>query len=107
MVIVTKAQSFTTFFTFHGGDGATPQNVKLAQGVDGAFYGTTVNGGETGGAYCGHVGCGTLFRITSGAELASLRVTPNSGFRPSVGLVLATNGKFYGTTDVGGRTVLT
>jgi uncharacterized repeat protein (TIGR03803 family) len=72
----------------------------LIQGTDGNLYGTTESGGANG--------CGTVFKITaSGAEtvLYSFCAQNHStmdGYAPYAGLVQATNGDFYGTTDLGG-----
>jgi uncharacterized repeat protein (TIGR03803 family) len=53
---ITAKGTFTSLYSFSGGnDGSTPQAV-LVQGRDGNFYGTTFNGG-VGGA-------GTVFRLT-------------------------------------------
>jgi len=74
----------------------------LAQGADGNFYGTTEGGGPNG--------WGTVFQITpSGSELTILHSfsscdsgCPNGNY-PEAGLVLATNGNFYGTTFESGN----
>ena len=76
----------------------------LAQGADGNFYGTTEGGGPNG--------WGTVFQITpSGSELTILHSfsscdsgCPNGNY-PEAGLVLATNGNFYGTTFESGNGV--
>ena len=41
----------------------------LVQGTDGKFYGTTFEGGNN--TYC-VLGCGTVFKITSGGVLTTL-----------------------------------
>jgi len=71
----------------------------LIQATDGNLYGTT----EFGGAY----GYGTLFKITPSGTLTTLHnfcnlnaspSCPDGGF-PIMGLVQATNGDLYGTTQ--------
>jgi uncharacterized repeat protein (TIGR03803 family) len=93
-----RAQTLTTLFSFDGNDGETPFSA-LVQGTDGDFYGTT----NSGGAHRG----GTVFRISSTSALKTLynfcsRSNCSDGFRPAAGLVLASNGDFYGTTADGG-----
>ncbi len=98
---------FTTLavFTGAGGSGADPEYGSLVQGVDGNFYGTTSQGGENGGS------AGEVFKITPGGTLTTLysfcsqinsEGTCIDGVNPYGGLVVATNGNFYGTTENGG-----
>jgi uncharacterized repeat protein (TIGR03803 family) len=92
--VSSPAQTFTTLHTFDITDGAFP-NGTLVQGLDGNFYGTTVNGGRQ---VC-NVGCGTVFKITPQGVVATLhRFVVTDGAYPQAGLVLATNGNFYGST---------
>lgn len=98
--VVSSAQVFTRLSSFHGGNGAFPLEESLAQGFDGAFYGTTRLGGSEGN--CGQSGCGILFRITSEGILTTVRLVPAEGANPFAGLTPATNGKFYGTAEYGG-----
>ena len=94
------AQTFTTLLNFELSDGAGPWYMSLAQGLDGNFYGTTAYGGSRTG--CESSRCGTVFRITPGGILTSLHLTPAGGSTPFAGLMLATNGNFYGTAGSGG-----
>jgi uncharacterized repeat protein (TIGR03803 family) len=84
-------------------DGIAPQG-PLIQGDDGAFYGTTVSGGQ--GRCGGFFGCGTVYRITSAGALTILYTFATSsisdGYGPSPFLTLARDGNFYGTTGSGG-----
>lgn len=90
--IAAPAQVFTTLASFNGNNGAYPGYGSLIQGIDGAFYGTTAQGGISG--------LGTAFRITPGGALTSINCS--DGDSPSAGLVLATDRNFYGTTTFGG-----
>jgi uncharacterized repeat protein (TIGR03803 family) len=101
LTIKAPSQTFTNLITFDGTDGEFPA-ASLIQGIDGNFYGTTLKGG----AYNG----GTVFKITPGGKFATLYsfcANPGAncpdGSNPG-GLVLATNGMFYGTTQYGGTT---
>ncbi|MGZ4974307.1 MAG: choice-of-anchor tandem repeat GloVer-containing protein, partial [Limisphaerales bacterium] len=66
----------------------------LVRGNDGNFYGTSYNGGQ---------GYGTVFRVTPQGVLTTL-VSFNSanGSSPQAGMMLASDGNFYGTTMWGG-----
>lgn len=97
--VAAPAQIFTTLASFDSSDGADPEFGALVQGRDGNFYGTTYVGGT--------IGDGTVFRVTPTGALKSLysfcsvpRCT--DGFLTWSGLVLATDGIFYGTTFQGG-----
>ena len=95
--IGSPAQTFKTLVSFNGTDGQSPE--PLVQGLDGNFYGTTVNGGANN--------WGTIFKITPAGTLTTLYSfcsLPNctDGGIPNGGLVQATNGNFYGTTNYGG-----
>lgn len=98
--IASPAQTFTILHSFNGTDGTMP--TRLAQGIDGNFYGTTAYGG---GGSCGWglVGCGTAFRITpSGTLTTGPSFRGNNGGTPHRGLVQGTDGNFYGITAFGG-----
>ncbi len=80
-------------------DGSIPLG-RLVLGTNGKLYGTTSSGGPNNG--------GTAFSIsTSGGGYTVLhKFTGNlgggDGGNPLAGLVLASDGNFYGTTEVGG-----
>jgi len=103
--VAAHAQVFTTLITFDGTNGALPFSMSFVQGADGNFYGTT---GEGGSDKCGSgQGCGTVFEIDRTGNLTTTHVfctRPNctDGANPIGGLVLATDGNFYGATDIGG-----
>jgi uncharacterized repeat protein (TIGR03803 family) len=78
-------------------DGANPA-AGLIQATDGHLYGTT----ESGGSY----GYGTVFKITLSGTLTMLysfcsQSNCTDGYFPVAGLVQATDGNFYGTTQYG------
>lgn len=99
---VSKTGKFSTLYSFctqaSCGDGDGPL-AGLIQATDGDLYGTT--GG--GGAY----GDGTIFKITMTGKLTTLhsfcaQANCTDGATPVGGVVLDTNGVFYGTTSTGG-----
>ena len=95
--------TLTTLHSFDVTDGAYP-TAGLVQATDGNFYGTTdVGGAHNSCSGVGTVGCGTVFKITSGGALTTLfSFDGTDGFTPYGTLVQATNGSFYGTTYAGG-----
>ncbi len=97
--IVSPAQTFNTLLSFNGSDGELPTRAPLVQGLDGNLYGTTYGGGAHGN--------GTVFKVTPAGTLTTLysfcaQTNCTDGASPEAGLVLATNGYFYGTTFSGG-----
>jgi uncharacterized repeat protein (TIGR03803 family) len=115
---ITPTGALTTLYSFcsqtNCTDGANPA-AKLVQASDGNFYGTTASGGNgygtTGVMITGAPFVGTVFRITPTGELTKLysfcAVTDGDddcfdGELPAAGLIQATNGLFYGTTESGG-----
>jgi uncharacterized repeat protein (TIGR03803 family) len=83
----------------------------IVEGTDGNFYGTTWQGGGNSGHYCynGDAGCGTLYSITKTGALTTVysfcqQSGCADGYRPLGGLMQATNGLIYGTTQYGGDT---
>jgi uncharacterized repeat protein (TIGR03803 family) len=102
---ITPAGMLTAIYSFCAQTGCTDGEhpaAGLVQATDGNFYGTTTYGGANGG--------GTVFKITRAGALTTLysfcAVLLNGfcmdGSGPYAGLVLATNGNLYGTTEVGG-----
>ena len=91
--MLTPAGVLTTLYNFTGeSDGGNPA-CRLVEGADGNFYGTTP-GGDGSAIY------GTVFQVTpAGAFTTLYRFTNGSdGAYPSAGLVLGSDGNFYGTT---------
>jgi uncharacterized repeat protein (TIGR03803 family) len=78
-----------------GGDGAEPYGA-LVRGADGNFYGTTRDGGA--------LNFGTVFRMAPNGAYAVLYQFAGGydGGHPLAGLVLGTDGSFYGTTPITG-----
>jgi uncharacterized repeat protein (TIGR03803 family) len=106
---ITPSGAFTLLYKFCDigaciSNGFDPHG--LIQATDGNFYGTTSAGGTNNG--CGsNQGCGTVFRITpSGVISALYSFCPETGcvdgMDPDGAMTQATNGKFYGTTLLGG-----
>ena len=96
-----SAQTFSVITDFNGADGSDPSYANLLQGLDGDLYGTTF----TGGAHL----YGTVFKVTPTGTLTTIysfcsqgggMCTDGSG--PLAGLILGTDGNFYGITTWGG-----
>ena len=90
---------YTVLHRFPGmsGDGLEPW-AGLAEGRDGALYGTTLQGGTKN--------AGTVFKLNkdgSGyAVLRSFFATETDGATPMAGLLAGSDGALYSTTDGGG-----
>jgi uncharacterized repeat protein (TIGR03803 family) len=79
---------------------------SLTQGRDGNLYGVAAQGGNPA-CTLGLAGCGTLFKITLAGAFTKLytfcsRTNCSDGTDPMV-LVQATDGNFYGLTQLGGN----
>jgi uncharacterized repeat protein (TIGR03803 family) len=103
---ITPQGVLTTLYSFcaqpNCTDGVGPE-AGLVQAPGGNFYGTT----QFGGSGCSAPGCGTAFEITPEGNLTTLYsfcalAGCLDGSQPSATLVLATDGKLYGTTQFGG-----
>jgi uncharacterized repeat protein (TIGR03803 family) len=90
---LTSSGTFTSLFIFDGTHGQNPF-APLIQGSDGNFYGTTKNGGASN--------LGTVFKITPIGSITVLHsfAGTTDGAGPVGGLVLASDGNFYGTTSM-------
>jgi uncharacterized repeat protein (TIGR03803 family) len=94
---VTPGGVITPLLDFNGFDGQYPYG-QLVQYTNGNFYGTTSQGGTAGGQ-------GTIFEISpTGVESVLHSFDGADGYFLVAGLVLATDGNFYGTTQQGGTT---
>jgi uncharacterized repeat protein (TIGR03803 family) len=101
------AQTFNTLASFDATDGTGPTG-SLVQGLDGNFYGIT----SGGGAPCAlsNAGCGTVFKVTLTGEITTLHSfcaqpatsCTDDGFNPQFGLIVGTDGNFYGVTEADG-----
>ena len=91
---ITPGGVFTTLHSFYSTDG-NYLVAALVQATDGDFYGTTDGGGTNNN--------GTIFKITSAGTLTTLHSFDDNteGAGPLGGLVQASNGNFYGTTEYG------
>ena len=105
---MTLAGNLTVLHSFNiAVEGASPY-AALIQGPIGNFYGTTYRGGVS--VNCSGVvvyGCGTAFSMTPTGTVQTFYTfctngTCLDGVYPYGGLVLATDGNFYGTTANGG-----
>lgn len=92
---ITPSGKLTVLYNFDNTHGQSP-NSPLMQASDGNFYGTTSGGGTQN-----H---GVIFKITAAGKLTvlhNLNGTTDGG-SPEAGLAQATDGNFYGTTNLGG-----
>jgi uncharacterized repeat protein (TIGR03803 family) len=94
------AQTLTTLASFDGTNGAGPI-AGLVQGAGGRLYGTTIGGGTAFE--------GTVFEIDPMGKLTTLQNFCakqsrgcKDGAGPYAGLIQATDGDLYGTTEEGG-----
>ena len=92
---VSTTGVLTSLYDFNVTHGSEPFG-SLALNLDGNFYGTTGGGGINGN--------GTVFRVTPTGKLTTLFSFNYyvNGAGPFAGLVLGTDGNFYGTTTSGG-----
>jgi uncharacterized repeat protein (TIGR03803 family) len=102
----SSAQTFKTLYNFcsvtntagYCTDGQNPETT-LVQGANGNLYGTTFYGGP--GNY------GTVFQVTTSGKLTTIYnfcslASCADGTQPQGGLLLASNGSFYGVANQGG-----
>jgi uncharacterized repeat protein (TIGR03803 family) len=96
---MSPSGSLTNLHSFGGSDGRYPY-AGLVRGTDGNFYGTTASGGTSGTN-------GTVYRISPSGDFTNLySFSGMDGSRPYAGLTQGSDGKFYGTTALGGTTGL-
>jgi uncharacterized repeat protein (TIGR03803 family) len=99
---ITASGTLTTLYTFCSEGGCPPYigiYSTLVQATDGNLYGTDFAGGPDG--------FGTIFKITPNGTLTTIynfcsQNACSDGDAPLAGLIQATDGNLYGTTDVGG-----
>jgi len=99
---ITPSGTLTTLHSFCAltacADGQDPAG-GLVRTANGDIYGTTVGGGVNFG--------GTVFKLASSGALTTLysfcaQADCTDGYVPAAGLIRASNGNFFGTTDRGG-----
>ena len=99
-----QAQTFTILHSFAGPDGKSPY-AGVTMDQTGNLYGTTFEGGNTGGD-CGSNGCGTVFELKpegSGWILHPLYTFSGpDGANPTARVIIGPDGNLYGTTGSGG-----
>ena len=86
---ITPTGVLTNLHTFRGNDGIDPEGT-LIEGPNGILYGTTSEGGPSTP--------GTVFQITTNGVFATLGGVD----QPAAGVILASDGNLYGTTQFGG-----
>jgi uncharacterized repeat protein (TIGR03803 family) len=93
---ITTNGTLTSLYSFGGGNDGGGPLAGLVQGNDGYFYGTTPSGGISN--------AGSVFQISTNGVLTNLYSFGggNDGANPYAGLVLGSDGSFYGTTQSGG-----
>jgi uncharacterized repeat protein (TIGR03803 family) len=90
--------SYLIVHTFLGGaDGCSPEG-GLVEGLDGYFYGTTAGGTSPN--------VGNIFKVSKdGSTFVALHQFTGlngDGIGPRASLLRASDGRFYGTTELGG-----
>jgi uncharacterized repeat protein (TIGR03803 family) len=109
LAVCAQAQTFTSLYSFCSNttncSSRSGPAAPMVQGTDGNLYGETEFGG--GNSSCGSIGCGIIFKMTPQGEVTTLYTFCSSsscadGSGPSGGLVLGTDGNFYGATSGGG-----
>ena len=99
-VLATPAAGqFSSVVSFNGTNGTGPEYGPLVQGRDGNYYGTTSLGGANG--------YGEVFKMTPGGTVTPIysfcsQAACADGTAPAAGVVLGTDGNFYGATALGG-----
>lgn len=94
---ISPAGDLLGSFPVYGGFDIAIPNAPLVPGTDGAFYSTSYNSG-------GVVGAGAVYQFSAVGVVSVLHGfndTPDGG-TPNGGLVLGSDGNFYGTTEYGG-----
>jgi len=111
---ITPAGTLTTLYSFcnqtNCTDGYGPV-AGLVQASDGNLYGITQSGGVNNNTeiclYTYLDGCGTVFKVTPTGTLTTLysfcsQANCADGAGPYASLLQASDGNFYGTTNIGG-----
>lgn len=104
--LITTNGALTSLFAFtrtdHPDQGANPGAALVPDGA-GNFYSTADYGGAFTNAAQGGYGYGAVFKLAGdGTVTVPAFFSNTNGAHPSGGLVLGTDGNFYGTTTFGG-----
>jgi uncharacterized repeat protein (TIGR03803 family) len=93
---LAPAQTFTLLHVFHGADGGDPESAPLVMDSNGNLFSTTAFGGASG--------FGTVYKIDRKNNETVLHsfTGGTDGEDPFAGLVLGSDGNFYGTAVYGG-----
>ena len=92
---ITPQGTFSVLHHFAGLDGSAPEGPVILGG-DGAYYGTSVSGGA-------NAFYGTVFKVTPAGAFTSLySFNRTDASSPTAGLIVASDGNFYGTASSGG-----
>jgi uncharacterized repeat protein (TIGR03803 family) len=101
-----QAQTYQVIYNFTGGQDGKQPEAGLTIDQAGRLYGTTLQGGNTGGS-CGANGCGTVFRLEPQGASWTLKPLYNfqggaDGSFPYARVIFGPDGSLYGTTAGGG-----
>ena len=89
------SQTFTKLVDFDYTNGSHPQIMSMVQGADGSLYGTTSEGGNHRN--------GVVFKVNAeGDVFVADDIKGHVGVGPVAGLILSSEGGFYGTAEFGG-----
>ena len=97
----TPGATLTTLHSFDGTDGECPY-AGLVQGTDGNFYGTTQSGGAHGYGTVFNIRPTPPYTLTTFYNFCSQGGSNCTDGRGPNGLIQATDGRLYGTTQFGG-----
>src|SRR5208337_3621649 len=100
-VIASPAQTLTTLHSFDSTDAANPF-AGLVQYTDGNLYGTTGYGGANNRGTVFKISPQSPYTMTVLYNFCNLEACAD-GSQPYAGLILGTDGNFYGTTLFGGK----
>lgn len=96
LVKITPAGEESVLYSFTGGSDAGYPLANLVEGANGSFYGTAYELGDNAG--------GVLYAVTPDGVLTVLHSfgASGDGLYPYGGVLLASDGYYYGTTEEGG-----
>jgi uncharacterized repeat protein (TIGR03803 family) len=93
--VTVPGLAMSPLVSFAGGASGAAAYSPIAQGTDGNFYGTTVEGGDNSD--------GTVFKVTTKGALTTLHAfDATDGAVPYAGLCLGKDGLFFGAAASGG-----